>query len=150
MQQQSVLRPRVLSQLTNYRREWRNPSAHDYRLDFDEDEALLAIVTVSAFAIVLIDQITERIAFEEARETANSESISAGEFDSLTERIINLLEQFTKQFNQTHKDRSDIREVEVVGALSGFLTSTAADLEHYIEAKLSPEKSSGRADLLSG
>jgi len=148
LQQQNVLRSRVLSQFTNYRREWRNPSAHDYRLDFDEDEALLAIVNVSAFAIVLIDQITERIAFEEARETATSESISGKEFHSLTERIVNLLEQFTKQFNQTHKDRPDIREVEVIGALSGFLTSTASDLEHYIEVKLSSEKSSGRADLL--
>lgn len=96
----------------------------------------------------MIDQITERIAFEEARETATSESISGKEFHSLTERIVNLLEQFTKQFNQTHKDRPDIREVEVIGALSGFLTSTASDLEHYIEVKLSSEKSSGRADLL--
>jgi len=56
LQQQNLLRPRVLAQFTNYRREWRNPSTHDYRLDFDEDEALLAIVTVAAFAIVLIDQ----------------------------------------------------------------------------------------------
>ncbi len=42
-QQQSILRPRVLAQFTTYRTEWRNPSAHDYRLEFDEDEALLAI-----------------------------------------------------------------------------------------------------------
>lgn len=58
-----------------------------------------------------------------------------------------MLEQFTEQFNQTHKDRSDIRETEVVGALSGFLSSTASDLEYYIEAKLSSEKS-GCADFL--
>lgn len=147
LQQQSVLRPRVLSQFTNYRREWRNPSAHDYRLDFDEDEALLAIVTVSAFAIVLIDQITERLAFEQAREIAISQSTPNEEFHSLTDRVVNLLEQFTEQFNQIHKDRSDIREAEVVGALSGFLSSTASDLEYYMEAKLSPEKF-GRADLL--
>ena len=147
LQQQSVLRPRVLSQLTNYRKEWRNPSAHDYSLDFDEDEALLAIVTVSAFAIVLIDQITERIAFEQARETATAQATPVENFHSLTERVVNLLEQFTAQFNQTYVDRSEIREVSVVGALSGFLSSTAPDLDSYIEAKLSPEQS-GRADLL--
>ena len=147
LQQQSVLRPRVLSQFTNYRKEWRNPSAHDYRLDFDEDEALLAIVTVSAFAIVLIDQITERIAFEQAQETAASQSVSDEEFHSLTDRVVNLLEQFTEQFNQTHKDRSDTRETEVMGALSGFLSSTASDLEYYMEVKLSSEKS-GIADFL--
>jgi len=30
LQEQNVLRHRVLAQLTNYRREWRNPSTHDY------------------------------------------------------------------------------------------------------------------------
>src|SRR6266487_5647111 len=64
LQKHHLLRPRVLAQLTNYRTEWRNPSTHDYRLDFDEDEALFAIVAVSAFAIVLVDQITERIAYD--------------------------------------------------------------------------------------
>jgi hypothetical protein len=48
-----ILRKRVLDQFTNYRREWRNPSTHDYKLDFDEDEALLAIVSVAVFAIVI-------------------------------------------------------------------------------------------------
>src|SRR5689334_21146934 len=30
-----VFRSRVLEQLTTYRTRWRNPSAHDYKLDFD-------------------------------------------------------------------------------------------------------------------
>lgn len=146
-QEERVLRPRVLSQFTNYRKEWRNPSAHDYRLDFDEDEALLAIVNVSAFAIVLVDQITERIAFEQAKEIAISQIISIGKYDSFMDRIIDLLEQFTIQFNQTHKDFSKVREVEIIGALSGFLSSTALDVESYLDMKLSPEKSA-RVDLL--
>ena len=33
-----VFRPRVLSQFKNYRTEWRNPSTHDYKLDFDDSE----------------------------------------------------------------------------------------------------------------
>jgi hypothetical protein len=36
----NLLRKKVLDQFTTYRREWRNPSTHDYTLDFDEDEAL--------------------------------------------------------------------------------------------------------------
>ena len=66
-QEQGSLRPRVLEQFSNYRTDWRNPSTHDYRLDFDEDEALLAIVSVCAFAIVLIDQIAEKLSFEAAK-----------------------------------------------------------------------------------
>lgn len=34
LQGHHVLRERVLAQLTSYRREWRNPSTHDYGLDF--------------------------------------------------------------------------------------------------------------------
>jgi len=147
LQQQNVLRPRVLAQLTNYRREWRNPSTHDYRLDFDEDEALLAIVTVSAFAIVLIDQITERISFEQAKIVAAEQPTLPPIGQSLLEQVSTLIEQFTIQFNQTHADRTDIREVEIVGALAGFLAATAPELKTQVEGSLSPENSS-RADFL--
>src|SRR4030095_14112291 len=98
LQENNVLRPGVLAQLTNYRREWRNPSTHDYRLDFDEDEALLAIVTVSAFAIVLIDQITERISFEQAKIIASEQPTSPNVTQSLLEQVATLIEQFAIQF----------------------------------------------------
>jgi len=63
LQKHGVLRERVLTQFTRYRTEWRNPSTHDYKLDFDEDEAFLAIVSVSAFVKVLVDQIIEALAY---------------------------------------------------------------------------------------
>lgn len=147
LQQQNVLRPRVLAQMTNYRREWRNPSTHDYRLDFDEDEALLAIVTVSAFAIVLIDQITERISFDQAKSVATEQPTPTPVAQSLLERILTLIEQFTIQFNQTHSDRDDIREVELIGGLAGFLAAAAPELQTQADAVLSPTKPK-RADLL--
>ena len=56
--------------MSRYRTEWRNPSTHDYKLDFDEDEALLAIASVCAFAIVLLDQITEKLNFDRAKAAA--------------------------------------------------------------------------------
>ena len=61
-----VLRQKVLSQFGNYRKEWRNPSTHNYMLDFDGDEALLAIVSVAVFATVLCNQIQGSLAFEAA------------------------------------------------------------------------------------
>lgn len=65
-----VLRKRVLDQFTNYRTEWRNPSTHDYMLDFDENEALLAIVSVTVFAAVLCDQMDTKIAADLAQQSA--------------------------------------------------------------------------------
>ena len=54
-EQNSVLRERVLSLFTNYRTEWRNKSTHDYKLYFSEQEAFLAIVSISAFINILFD-----------------------------------------------------------------------------------------------
>jgi hypothetical protein len=149
LQNDNILRPRVLAQFTNYRKEWRNPSTHDYRLNFDEDEALLAIVTVSAFAIVLIDQITERISFERAKANAAIHPIPIIKSQSLLDRVPTLIEEFITQFNETHAGRSDIREVEIEGALAGFLASAAPDLTAQIEAPLAPGRQD-RADLLLG
>ncbi|TIX48875.1 hypothetical protein [Alteraurantiacibacter aquimixticola] len=63
LEEKKLLRPRVLKQLTRYREDYRNPSTHDYRLDFDEDEAILAIVAVCAFARTLINQISGKLAY---------------------------------------------------------------------------------------
>jgi len=137
LQKHHLLRPRVLAQLTNYRTEWRNPSTHDYRLDFDEDEALFAIVAVSAFAIVLVDQITERIAYDLAKTIAAEHPSPSPPEESLLERTANLLEHFVVQFSGTHVDKTDVREVEVIGALSGFLDAAASDL-NFESDTLSP------------
>src|ERR1043166_495020 len=53
----NVLRGRVVDLLTNYRQHWRNPSTHDYKLFFSEQESFLAIVSVTAFVSILLDQI---------------------------------------------------------------------------------------------
>lgn len=145
LQKEKVLRPRVLSQLTNYRQNWRNPSTHDYRLDFDEDEALLAIVTVSAFAIVLIDQITERIAFEQAKKIAIEKPVASTESQSLIEKVSTLIEQFSVQFSETHSDVKNVREVEIIGALAGFLAANAPEITTQTEMLL---ESRFRADMI--
>jgi hypothetical protein len=59
----NILRGRVVDLLTNYRQNWRNPSTHDYQLFFSEQESFLAIITVSAFASILLDQMIEKIAY---------------------------------------------------------------------------------------
>jgi hypothetical protein len=64
LEENRIIRPRALKQLTRYREDYRNPSVHDYKLDFDADEALLAIVSVCAFTKLLLNQISARLAFD--------------------------------------------------------------------------------------
>lgn len=54
-----ILSGRVLDLFENYRRQWRNPSTHDYQLFFSVNEAFLAIVSVVAFTHALLDRMVE-------------------------------------------------------------------------------------------
>ena len=64
LEDNSILKERVLQQFRNYRTEWRNVSTHDYTVYFTEQEAFLAIVSISAFISILLDQMIEKKAFE--------------------------------------------------------------------------------------
>lgn len=63
----AILKSRVADLLKNYRTHWRNPSTHDHQLFFSEQESFLAIVTVTAFANILVDQIIEKVAYDQTR-----------------------------------------------------------------------------------
>ncbi len=95
--QGKVLAARVLELFKNYRQNWRNPSTHNHKLFFGEQEALLAIVSVSAFANILLDQIIEAInrKREQERLSDYSEKLreAVNRFDAMSfpERVI----QFT-------------------------------------------------------
>ncbi|MGE8504140.1 MAG: hypothetical protein ACN6P1_18100 [Pseudomonas sp.] len=153
LEQNNIFRSRVLSQLTTYRTEWRNPSAHDYKLDFDESEAFLAIVSVSAFACLLLDQIAERLAFArsqaeaEAQKDALAQNLAPTANSTLQVYLTQLLSQFCAIHMPPSTSSAKQTESQVIGALHGFLASAAPDLEVRTEARLDPEKSF-RADLL--
>ena len=134
LQREDILRARVLGQMTRYRTEWRNPSAHDYRLDFNEDEALLAIVTVTAFAVVLVDQMIGCVAFETARSATQRNAVLL-ENGPLLEKVSSLLEVFSLTYHPINRNQEDIRESEVLGALAGFLNSAAPELRVQLEPR---------------
>lgn len=145
-QDKGDLRPRVLSQFSRYRTEWRNPSTHDYQLDFDEDEALLAIVSVCAFAIVLVDQMSAKLSFETAR--AATEPIQAGTDPSrsLADQVADALQHF--EFPMASRIPGEPpRESEVIGAIWGYLTGALPGIQIAAGARVAPE-SSARADLM--
>jgi hypothetical protein len=153
LEKNNIFRSRVLSQLTTYRTEWRNPSAHDYKLDFDESEAFLAIVSVSAFACLLLDQIAERLAYTKSQEETEAQKVALAA--SLAEtlnadiliRVTELLTQFCAIHLPSVTSSAKPTESQVIGALHGFLSSAAPELDVRTEARLGVEKLF-RADLL--
>lgn len=129
--QRNIFTPRVLELFKNYRQEWRNPSTHEHSLFFNEHEALLAIVRVSAFTAILLDQIIEKVIFHREKEkiSRNIDILSLDNFYkvdySLTEIILKTLEYFAMGFMQQDMniDITSLREVEILGVLSAYFES---------------------------
>jgi PD-(D/E)XK nuclease superfamily len=132
LEDEGVFRNRILSQFTNYRQEWRNPSTHDYNLSFDEDEAFLAIISVSAFVKLLVDQIAERLSYKAARkdfEHSNPETKSEiSPKQDLVDKISVLFGDFVHHYAIKNASVPIESEAQLMGALAGFLSTVAPDL----------------------
>jgi hypothetical protein len=153
LEKKNTFRSRVLGQLTTYRTEWRNPSTHDYKLDFDESEAFLAIVSVTAFACLLLDQISERLAFNKAQAAVDQqktqivENLEESMGADLQTRAAELLARFCSIPLPYHAQDVVPSESQIVGALQGFLASIAPDVTVVPEALFGKEMKY-RVDLL--
>jgi hypothetical protein len=152
LEREKIFRPRVLAQFTNYRREWRNPSAHDYQLDFDESEAFLAIVAVTAFAVLLIDQIDERAAFNRAIAKAESAPASPPRpMDSMTSDLLTITSEALKFYVENLAgDTTPHSEAQVTGSVHGFLTSAFPNFQVMTESssRMTADTPMWRPDLL--
>ena len=144
-QKEGQLRPRVLAQLVSYRKDWRNPSTHDHRLDFDEDEALLAIVSVFAFAVVLIDQIAEKLSFEAARAAAASLPSAPTSADGLSQTL-DLLKRYALEAEPV-RILPQSGGAQITGSLAGYLSATMPSNRIRTDVPLGPS-SSREADLV--
>ena len=122
LENNAVVRPRVLTQLTRYRQDYRNPSTHDYKLDFDEDEALLAIVSVCAFARLLFNQIASKLASQAAqsRVAPQEKPSPRTSLRSLSKRIAEVCLAYTKE-------STDVGDFEYEKGLMESLQSVGFD-----------------------
>lgn len=148
-----VFRNRVLAQFKNYRTEWRNPSTHDYKLDFDSSEAFLAIVSVCAFANLLLDQIIEKLAHDRSKFAAEAEkerlkkTLEDNEHD-MPLFVAHVIAEFMKQL-KPQDNGPRMREAELVWALAGFIESIAPKIMVSVGVEVHPSaRGYGRADLL--
>lgn len=119
------LNERVLQYFTIYRQEWRNKSTHDFRLFFDEKEAFLAIVNVSAYVYVLFEQIIEELSYRYEEEKLRAKTkikdrvneILSDDETEVNEKIVGLIYEYS-YFNDLD---SDFNENEIIGQFSAFL-----------------------------
>lgn len=145
----NVFRERVMAQFRNYRTEWRNPSAHDYKLDFDEDEAFLAVVSVSAFACLLSGQMAEFIAYHRSMDATQSKlnplpSQTSGK--GLLEVAGTLIQEALSQ-RLLVEPSGPMMEPKLVGTIRGIFASVHPEIEVQADMLLSPD-SKYRADLV--
>ncbi|UYY85600.1 hypothetical protein [Alcaligenes sp. SMD-FA] len=146
-----TFRQRVLDQFTNYRKEWRNPSTHDYKLDFNESEAFLAIVSVTAFSCLLLDEIAQKIAYD--KEVISAQRI-AEQFRSEINVVNGDLLTKTKEALKVYFVQHTTRQVgkgtaaQWLGSVSGFLAATMPEAQIRTDAPLDVEKLHKTADLL--
>lgn len=148
LEKDGLFRKRVLSQFTTYRTEWRNPSTHDYKLDFDEGEAFLAIVSVTAFACLLLDQISERLAFNKSKAETQLKSDKSANPTPTEQNLAKRTKSLLLEFCRSHLPKNTILNstAQVVGALHGFLAAIAPDLSVQAEATIGGSKN--RVDLI--
>ena len=126
--QNRVLKERVLSLFTNYRTEWRNKSTHDYQLFFSPQEALLAIVSISAFFSILLDEMIERYAHDQEQQDLRKRSYSllptVPNYHSLEfiEQCSQLIKQFVLDLQRsTGTALPSSYAFELLGKLTGFI-----------------------------
>ncbi|WP_271084424.1 hypothetical protein [Brevundimonas sp. NIBR11] len=145
LEQNSIFKDRVLSQLKDYRTNWRNPSTHDYNLFFDQDEAFLAIVSVSAFAKLLVRQIAEHISYTES--IAISQAI--GDFEipaagDLSDKAQKIIEEFFA--SPVNMPSAMVSEASLQGALSAYITTALPNSQ--VDTEVALGSSRNRADIV--
>lgn len=154
LETKGLLKARVLSQFTNYRTEWRNKSTHDYQLFFSSQEALLAIVSVTAFFNILLDQMLEKHAFdlEKARiETMASQVFSdVQNYDGLgfLQQCVQLLLHFSRDSDDKQINFVDVSEYELIGKLTGFIAAADPLIDIATDEMVEAGGHKHRADIV--
>ena len=149
-----VLKERVLAQLTNYRTEWRNESTHDYQLFFSSQEALLAIVSVSAFFNILLDQMLEKQSFDfekakvEGRGKEYFDAVDGYESLSFLQQVIKIMMLFSREMKDEDDKYRLVKEFELTGRLAGFITASDSEIEVLTEYPIKNESGRFYIDML--
>jgi len=124
---ESVFHQRILDMFQEYRQKWRNPSTHDYKLFFSEDEAFMAIVTISAFVNILLNQLYEKLSYEHEKSLlqTNKDQIVSNIPDFGKMDFFNKVEavvlKFANSLSTPELTTKAMKEYEYTGMLTAYL-----------------------------
>lgn len=151
----AIFKDRVLQLFENYRQEWRNKSTHDYKLIFDENEAFIALTSVSTFVHLLLKQIQERLAFINEQKRLNQQQDKLKELqqrilakgDTLAEKLVKAIKEFVER-NEFITSQAGLLEIEILGMLHGFLSMANEDFRIEREPRLTTNNKHLRPDFV--
>ena len=129
-----ALRGMVIDLLKNYRQHWRNPSTHDYQLFFSEQESYLAIVTVSAFVSILLDQMLEKVAYvAKFRELENEAFLARDRIEDFAElppveKVWRVIESYASHYLKNFAAMSLYSRSTANAQLAAFIAKVAPEL----------------------
>lgn len=149
-----IFRDRVLQLFENYRQEWRNKSTHDYKLIFDENEAFIALTSVSSFVHLLLKQIQEKLAFDNEQKRLLLQQDKLKEIqqailakgETLAEKVVKVVTEFVER--NENITIQPVLEIEILGMLHGFLSMANEDLQIAREPKLEINNKHLRPDFV--
>ena len=150
----NVLQGRVVDLLTNYRQNWRNPSTHDYRLFFSEQESFLAKVTVSPFVSILLDQIIEKVAYSHKFKELENEAVLARErmpdFDSLLpiDKVLRILMSYSTYYIKNFDQMSPKSRSTANAEMAAFIERVAPDLKVELGPEFRASDKTVRLDIV--
>ena len=153
----NIFRERVLQLFKNYRQEWRNKSTHDYKLFFDENEAFMAMTSVTSFVHLLLKQIQEKIAFntqqkkleEEKEIIENIKTIAISKDKLVADKLVEIIIEFSKQNSQhIFENTQNISETEIMGLFHAYIESAGETIMAEREPKLAFGVKNLRPDFL--
>ena len=149
LENEAVFGKRVLDYFERYRKDWRNAAAHDHRIDFDEQEAFLAITTVSAFCYVAIDEMVRKLASDWASDAICSEDrrVDARHMDELAALLAEQLTRILEKMDVS-PEAPGLSETLLLGALGGLLKSSGSDVQIVHEPAFRSAGRQLRLDLL--
>ncbi len=151
----AILTDIVLTQLVSYRDQWKKRTSHNQQVFFSQQEALLAIVSVSAFFNVLLDNMLERVAHENEKNELSKVSFSlmneVKNYNDLTLplQVVEIINKFSHSLIDELKNNGDqdLSEYEVLGKLTGFIASIDPEISIETGKVIPIGVSSGRVDL---
>ena len=155
LESEKLLKDRVLAQFRNYRTEWRNKSTHDYQLFFSSQEALLAIVSISAFFSILLDQMLQKHSHDLEQQKLQRRSYSLihevpnyNDLDFLNQSV-ELLKHFSADLRDDVNSRTTaLTDYEILGRLSGFITQSDPEIEVVLDKLIKTRNQRLRPDVI--